>query len=208
MRRHAPRRPVLARLLGSLLLVAGSALMALSATGGGASALGRIAPPSVPSALGSTVCDAGSALGPPAAAVPAQRCSRDDEDTETTTSCSTTDEEEEESDSGEHGHREEPGRAAATATTTESTGPARAAARTTTTTEPAPPPASLAAGISGASSVPATGVKAAAVTVAPTRAPVTTTPVTGASAPFGLGLALGIGGLSLLGLAARRPRRQ
>ena len=200
--RLAARRPLPVRMLGSLLLVAGAVLMALSATGRGAAALGKVAPPSLPTAVGSAVCDA-TGRGGPAGVLPAGRCREEDDETQTTTSCSTT---EEESERAESHHREDPGRAAATATTTQSTGRALAAARTTTATE-SPGPASLAAGVSGASSVPATGVKAAAASgPAPTRAPVTTIPVTGASAPFGPGLALGIAGLGLIGLSSRRRR--
>jgi hypothetical protein len=221
--RSPAHRPLLVRLLGSLLLVAGAVLMALSTTGRGAAALGRVAPPSFPTAVGNAVCDATSPiLHDPAAVAPAGRCPEEDEETETTTSCSTS---HDESESGDRRHQEDPGHAAATATATESSGRGPSTARTTTssaTTESggrglAPAgtatstatsvsPPTRAPGIRGAGTAPGTGIAAATANATPTRAPVTTIPVTGASAPFGLGLALGIAGLTLLGVSSRRRR--
>jgi hypothetical protein len=204
--RSPAHRPRLVRLLGSLLLVAGAVLMALSTTGRGAAALGRVAPPSFPTGVGSTVCDATSpVLHDPAAAVPEERCPKEDEETETTTSCSTSDDESERAD---RRHHEDAGHAAGTATATESSGHGLAPARTTTSSATTESPPTRAAGIRDAGTVPATGIAAASANAAPTRAPVTTIPVTGASAPFGLGLVLGIAGLTLLGLSSRRPRRR
>jgi hypothetical protein len=221
--RSATRRPVMARLLGSLFLVTGAVLMALSTSGGGrASALERISPPSLLSAAEAPVCDAaGEHRGDAAAAVPAERCAEtsttkaeadgEAEARSSTTSCSTTDEES--TDPNRQAHQD-PGRSAATTTTTttsESTGRAQAAAGTGTAPPPPPPPpaapATLAAGISGASTMPRTAVSAPAKPTGAAHSSVTAVPVTGASPPFALGLALGVGGLGLVGLSTRRRRR-
>jgi hypothetical protein len=197
--RSATRRPVMARLLGSLFLVTGAVLMALSTSGGGrASALERISPPSLLSAAEAPVCDAaGEHRGDAAAAVPAERCAEtsttkaeadgEAEARSSTTSCSTTDEES--TDPNRQAHQD-PGRSAAGVVVVV-----------------AAVPANLAAGITGASTIPRSAASGPAKPTGGAHSSVTAVPVTGASPPFGLGLALGIGGLSLLGVCSRRPRR-
>jgi hypothetical protein len=209
----ATSRTLTARALGSLLLVAGSVLMGLSTSGGGgASALERTPPRSPLSAVEAPACmapeEARRDIG---AVLPTERCRVTTTTAEiesehearaerTTTSCSTTEEE------STDPRRAQQGAERIATTTTESTGRALAAARTTTTTTAAPGPASLAAGVSGVSSIPAGSALAPATGAAP-RATVTAIPRTGTAPPFGLGFGLGLGGLALVGLSTRRPRR-
>jgi hypothetical protein len=203
-----------ARALGSLLLVAGSVLMGLSTSGGGgASALERTPPRSPLSAVEAPACIApDEAQRDIGAVLPTERCRVTTTTAEierehearadrTTTSCSTTEEE------STDPRRAQQGAERVATTTTESSGRALSAARTTTTTTAAAGAAGLDAGVSGVSSIPA-GSATAPATGGTRRVAVTAIPRTGAAPPFGLGFGLGLGGLGLVGLSTRRPRRR